>query len=259
MNKLKQLAVAALLAIATPQIALAEEKAKLIPGDLTFTATLANDYRFRGISQTDRNIAAQVGIDWAYMFQPEIGIYLGVWGSNVDFDDGDEANVEVDIIGGIKGTVWEKFSYQLGFIEYLYPKARVGGDRYNYFELGGKLGYDFGFLTLTGGVNYSPDFFFSTGDAWWKYAEVSIPITFVKLPFDLAINGHIGHQSIQKNSRFGAPDYWEWMIGLAVKIDGFTISASYVDTDIGKSKCFAGTGLQKTCGAGALVSVSKTF
>ena len=262
MNKLKNLAVAAALSFLTAHgVAQAEEKKeeKLIPGDLTFTATLANDYRFRGLSQTDRNIAAQVGIDWVYMFKPEIGIYVGVWGSNVDFDDGDQASIETDIYGGIKGTVWEKLSYQFGFIEYLYPKAKVGGTRYNYFELGMKVGYDFGFLTLTGGLNWSPDFFFETGTGWWKYAEVSIPLNFIKLPVELSLNGHIGHQSIQNNSKFGAPDYWEWMFGIAAKIDGFTLSVNYVDTNISKSKCVSGTGLTHTCGAGVLASISKTF
>lgn len=259
MNKLKSLAIGALMAIVGAQGAVAEEKAKLIPGDLTFTATIANDYRYRGISQTDRNFAAQVGIDWSYMFIPEIGIYTGVWGSNVDFDDGDEANIEIDVIGGVKGVVWEKLSWQFGFIEYLYPKARVGGDRYNFFELGGKLGYDFGFLSITGGLNWSPDFYWKTGSAFYKYADLSIPITFIQMPFDLSINGHIGHQSVKENARLGIPDYWEWMIGAAVKIDGFTISVNYVDTNIGKSKCFAGTGLQRTCGAGVLAYVSKTF
>ena len=52
MNKLKQLAVAALLAIATPQIALAEEDKKLIPGDLSFTATLALERTVAEVAET---------------------------------------------------------------------------------------------------------------------------------------------------------------------------------------------------------------
>ena len=259
MNKLKSLAAAAVVSLFAATGAQAEEKAKLIPGDLTFTATLGNDYRYRGVSQTDRNFTAQAGIDWSFMFKPEIGIYLGVWGSNVDFDDGDEANIEIDVIGGIKGTVWEKLTYQLGFIQYLYPKARVGGDRYDFFEIGGKLGYDFGFVSVSGGINWSNDFYWQTGSSWYKYADVSIPITFFEMPFDLSINGHIGHQAVRDNSRLGIPDYWEWMIGAAVKIDGFTVSVSYVDTNISKSKCFPGTGITRTCGAGVLATVSKTF
>jgi len=155
--------------------------------------------------------------------------------------------------------VWEKLSYQFGFIEYLYPRAKVGGSHYNYFELGAKLTYDFDILALTGGINWSPDYFYGTGTAWWPYAEISVPIAFVKLPFELSLNGHIGHQSIQNNSRFGAPDYWEWTVGLAAKLEGFTLSVSYVDTSISKNKCFPGSGLQSTCGAGVLASISKTF
>ena len=48
----------------------------------------ATDYRFRGISQTDRDMALQGGFDYDF----GNGFYLGTWASNVQFG----GSIEVD-------------------------------------------------------------------------------------------------------------------------------------------------------------------
>ena len=67
----KTLLAAAMLA--TSSAALAEISANV---------TLASDYVFRGISQTDNQIAIQGGFDYAQ----DNGFYVGTWASNVDPD-----------------------------------------------------------------------------------------------------------------------------------------------------------------------------
>jgi len=49
--------------------------------DIAGNIGLATDYRFRGISQTDRDPAVSGGFD----FTAENGIYAGIWGSNISF------------------------------------------------------------------------------------------------------------------------------------------------------------------------------
>ncbi|WP_241264392.1 TorF family putative porin, partial [Bowmanella dokdonensis] len=61
--------------------------------------TLASDYQFRGISQTDQGPAIQGGIDISHTQ----GWYLGVWGSNIEFGQG---SMELDWYAGWSGT-WE--------------------------------------------------------------------------------------------------------------------------------------------------------
>jgi len=251
--------LAALIAAAlSSSAALAQDKAetKLIPGVLTASVTFATDYTFRGISQTDSGPAIQGSIDWSYPFQKEIGVYLGIFGSNVDFNDGDEANIEVDFYGGLKGEV-AGFAWQVGGIYYKYPRAEIAGIRYDYFELGLKLGYDFGFANLVGSYNYSPDYFFESGDGHYFAADLTVPLEF--LPYDIALLGHVGHQSIDNNARFGAPDYTDWMLGITGKLEGFTLTLAYVDTDLSRGECFPGTSLAKTCESRVVFSVSKTF
>jgi len=49
------------------------------------------------------------------------------------------------------------------------------------------------------------------------------------------------------------------MLGLSATIKGFTVTAAYVDTDISKGDCFAGTGLTNTCKARGVLTLSKSF
>ena len=117
--------------------------------ELTFTgnAALATDYIFRGISQTGKEPAVSAGFNYGHTS----GIFLGVWGSNVDFNDGGQAHLEFDVFGGIRreyrGVTWE-----LGVIHYAYPGA-ADTRSYDYDELRVALGYDFRIVAATASVN----------------------------------------------------------------------------------------------------------
>src|SRR5215207_637046 len=70
---------------------------------LSVTPTIATDYDFRGVSQTNPDQdgidpAFQLGVNYGF----ENGLYLGLWGSNVDFGPGDPS-VEVDYTVGFAG------------------------------------------------------------------------------------------------------------------------------------------------------------
>src|SRR3546814_7945837 len=99
-----------------------------------------------------------------------ICIYLGIWGSNVDFDDGDEAHLETDIYGGWKPS-WNGFTFDVGGIYYLYPAADSDLN-YDYFE--GKLGASYDFDVVETGVTrfYSPNFFGGADDAIYLSGDV---------------------------------------------------------------------------------------
>lgn len=57
-------------------------------------AALVSDYLFNGITQTQKDPALQLGIDW----NNDAGVYAGAWGSNVDF--GDDTDTEIDVYAG---------------------------------------------------------------------------------------------------------------------------------------------------------------
>src|SRR5678815_1493192 len=80
--------------------------------DVTGTVTVVSDYDFRGITQTAQDPALQGSIDWT----GESGFYLGAWGSNVDFGDDVDVDVEVDLYGGFRGG--EDITWDVGIVYY---------------------------------------------------------------------------------------------------------------------------------------------
>ncbi len=249
------LVAAALMAISPAH---AQTKLTMIPGEVSATATFTTDYVFRGISQSDGGPAIQGSFDYAYKFMDPTTFYLGIWGSNVDFDDGDEATIEIDFTGGFKGEI-AGFTWQLGGIYYYYPNAEIGPLRleYDYLEGMVKFGRDFGILSASVNANYSSDYFGETGDGLWLAGDVTVPLPM--LPLSTALTGHIGRQKIDNNRRFGTPDYTEWAVGATASASGFNFALQYTDTSLNNSECYAGTGLTKTCDGRVLFSVSRTF
>lgn len=253
-NKSKLLALAAAGTVAWAVSATAADDKGLdlgIPGEFSATLTGTSNYVFRGITQSDNDVAIQGSFGYSVGLTKSVNLDLSVWASSIDFNDGDQATVEVDYTGGFSGSIGN-FSWAAVAIYYSYPSA-AGRLNYDYVEGGLSGGYDFGLASVTAAVNYSPDYFASTGAAWYKSVDVSIPI---KLPASPTIGLHIGHQDIANNAGFGTPDYVDWSVGLGVKVEGFDIEVKYTDTDLRKAECFGGT---KFCSSMAIVTVSRSF
>ncbi len=239
-------------------VAVAEDS----PHEFSANVAMSTDYRFRGISQTREGPALSGGFDYTYA---PYGMYAGVWASNLDFAESagpvlDNATLEIDYYGGFSGE-WSGYGigWDIGGLYYSYPTSDTGAGvaDYDYFEVYGSLSHDFGVASADVGVNYSPDYFFESGDGLYVYGDVSIPIATVLEGFSL--NGHVGHQSIDDNAQFGTPDYTDWSIGVSKDIGIFTFDVSYIDTDLSDSECFPGTLLNTSCGATGVFTVSSSF
>lgn len=219
-----------------------QESSSEFPGRFTGNVGFVTDYVFRGISQTREKPAIQGAIDYTH----PSGFYLGAWGSNIDFNDTDRASLEIDGYGGYVYT-YENWTVDGRFTYYAYPGAKSTYD-YDYYEISGNLTYDFGIPSLTGGISYSPDYFGESGTG--VYYSVGTDIT---LPYGFALNGKIGHQSIDDRVRFGVPSYTDWAAGVTYDWRGFTLGLQYTDTDLNTSECADG------CDARGIASVSYSF
>ena len=241
---LKALLLATAMAAFTGTAALADEAAapaedEGFPGDFSATFGFYTNYVFRGVTQTQNDIAFQGSFDWAH----SSGLYAGVWASNIEFVPGDDANLEVDWYGGYNGSI-DKFSYGIGGIYYMYPDANepdIDGDgspnEYDYVEIKGALGYDFGVAALTGSIYYSPDYFGEIGDTIYYNAAVTIPLPFI--PLETTLDGWVGYQTFLDDWAPFLPvtaalydDYIDWSVGLSVMLEGFKLGFRYTDTDI---------------------------
>ena len=187
-------------------------------GGFSGNVTLASDYSFRGISQTGEEPAIQGGLDW----DSGSGFYIGTWGSNVNFGDGDEASMELDVYAGYAGSL-EGLDYDVGFLYYIYPGAN-NNLNYDFWEIYGSLGYDFEVASFSAGVAYTSDNFGDTGDGLYLMSGLSIPLSDM-----FSLDASLNYYDVEPG--FG-DDYFDWIIGATLSIDWFDANISYIDTDI---------------------------
>ncbi len=211
--------------------------------EVSANTAIVSDYVFRGITQSDENFAIQGGFDIGH----ESGLYAGTWASSVDFNDGDEANIEIDLYAGYGGEV-NGVSYDIGGLYYAYPGADSSLD-YDFFEVYASLGYDFDVASASVGVNYSPDYFGGSDDATYTHLSVDVP-----LPHEITLSGGVGYQEIDDNAMFGVPDYTDWNVTLGYGWKNVSFFAAYHDTDLDEpSDCADG------CDARVLFGISAEF
>ena len=224
-------------------VALASLSSPAFAGDSPFTANVAltTDYVFRGISQSNEEPTIQGGMDWT---DAATGLYAGVWGSGVDFSD---ATTEMDAYGGMSGTV-DDLTWDLGAIYYYYPGAD-DSKNYDFWELAASVGYDFGYMQTTASLNFSPDYFASSGNSYYPAVNVTVP-----LPYGITADAGYAYQWIEDNSAFGTPDYGTWSLGLGYEVEGFNLALKYIDTDLKEpTECADG------CSQRVVFTVSRSF
>ena len=115
--------------------------------EVSANVSFTSDYIWRGMTQSD-GPAIQGGFDYA----SEGGFYAGIWGSNVNFNDG--AGRELDYYFGY-GFEMGGIGVDLGYVAFDYPKNETGLD-FEEIVLGLSMG-DLG-LTFAMGQDGAPDY-----------------------------------------------------------------------------------------------------
>ncbi len=239
------------LALFATQSALAQDGSRddgSGPLTVSGSAALLSDYRFRGVSQTDNNIAVQAGVTITH----RSGFYVGSWGSNLaGWGSFGGPNMELDLIAGRKLPV-AGGTLDTGLVWYLYPG---GADRSDFGELFARLSGSTGPLSLTAGIAYAPaqralgnvypsgvaaqagiparpndkkDNLYVSGDGSWAMPDMPISGR-------LHIGYSKGNPGLGPNGTSLAPtgSYWDWSVGTdIVPLQGMTLGIAYVDTDI---------------------------
>jgi len=222
------------------------------PGPITVSgsAALVSDYRFRGVSQTDKEMAVQAGATVTH----ESGFYIGTWGSNLSgWGTFGGSNMELDIFGGYSAEVASGLTVDVGLTWYMYPG---GADTTDFGEPYVKVSGDLGPASLLVGVAYAPKQralgkVYNSGASYvaglpddpgaksdnlylWTDASVGMPGT------ALTLKGHLGYSNgnsgLGPNGTSIAPtgEYLDWMLGADYALGPVTLGIAYVDTNISK-------------------------
>ncbi|MCK8783758.1 TorF family putative porin [Roseomonas sp. NAR14] len=227
--------------------AMAQQEISSLGLTVTTTPAFTSDYIFRGISQTRRNVAGQLTLDVAH----SSGFYVGGFISNVSFL-GTNARQETDVVAGYR-TELAGFNLDAGIVYYAYAGYnRRGGYNLDWLELAVRGSRTFDPVTVTVSGFYTPNFQLQSGNSFYLEGQAD-----VKLPYGFTASGRVGYQWIERNQRFGVPDYLNWSAGLSYDLPaGFTLSAGYYDTNVARRDCAGG---QDICGATGIVSLSRKF
>ena len=240
---------AALLATGLAVPATAQETAPPKPVTVSGSVGLVSDYRFRGVSQSDENLAVQGGFTIAH----ESGLYIGTWGSNLaGWGTFGGANMELDLIAGYKFPVGGG-TLDVGATWYMYPG---GFDNTDFIEPYAKLSGTLGPASLTAGVAYAPkqealgswylngtsaasgvyDRPGDKNDNLYVWGDVAAAIPNTGLTAKAHIGASKGNKGLGPFATSVAPtgEYVDWMLGAdyAIPTTPLTLGVAYIDTNI---------------------------
>ncbi len=205
--------------------------ATAVQADMEISANVAltSDYKFRGISQSNEDIAIQGGFDLGF----DNGIYLGTWGSSVDFDstDGFNGSLELDLYAGWAGDITDNVSVDVGYMYYGYPGDDSSGEG-DYQEVYLKVGLFDGTL----GAVYSDDYYGETGSFYYLSGDYSFSVA-----ENVSLDLHVGYNDLDKNGGFLATDtdsYVDYSVGLTASWLAVDWTLAYVGTDLDEEDVF---------------------
>lgn len=217
------------------------------------SATVVTDYRFRGISQSDKDFAVQGGVTLNH----QSGAYVGLWGSSIDDYVAAGSDQEIDFIAGFKKEVSSGTTLDVGATYYYYPGAEkfIPGYDSDFVEMYGSLSHTFGPLTGKVLAAYAPkqsalsvgngkeDNFYLSGDL-----STGIPNT------PVSVSAHVGHSFGPSYLTIGK-EYTDWSVGATYTWKNLTAGVSYVDTNKSLTS-YSGKNISK---AGVVGSIGVSF
>lgn len=240
-----QIACAALALLSSAPAFAQEEPAG--PVTVSGSVALVSDYRFRGVSQSDKAMAVQGGVTVTH----ESGAYVGTWGSSLaGWGQFGGANMELDLFAGYAIPLGGA-TLDVGLTWYMYPS---GADITDFAEPYVKLSSELGPVKGLIGVAYAPKqealgkwcsdaacTIANPGDKednFYVWGDISgaVPNTPVTLKAHLGWSN--GNSGLGPNGTSIAPTgkYLDWLVGADFAVPGtpLTLGVAYVDTDIAR-------------------------
>jgi uncharacterized protein (TIGR02001 family) len=250
---------------------------------ITANVTIVNDYRFRGISQSNFKPAIQGGFDYSH----ESGFYIGNWNSSISwisdaYSPGGSLNlsgasqsisapIEMNFYGGFKKELIAKgFASDIGVLQYYYPTSGIVAAYVNpntteiYAAQNFTLGPVAGFVKFSYAVTNA----FGNANSSGSYYP-DLTINYDTGIWGITANGHIGYQyiagtapgaSLSNNTQYS---YTDWKLGFTKDFGGgLSAAIAYVGTNAAINGGVYGyqSPQGKNLGrAGGLISLTKTF
>jgi len=264
MNTLQKTAIAAAISGLFAPAAFAQATPAPEASPVTANVTVVNDYRFRGVSQSNQKPAIQGGFDYAH----ESGFYIGNWNSSIswisDAYPGASAPIEMNFYGGFKKElIAPGFASDIGVYQYAYPTSGLNANNPNTTEIYAAQNFTAG--PVTGFLKFSyavTNTFGATNSTGSYYPDLTA--NYDTGIWGIGLNAHVGYQYYAGNNASGVSNsstlsYTDWKIGLTKDFGGgLSGSVAWVDTNANRAAYTNAQG-KFVAGSTGLVSLTKTF
>ncbi len=212
-------------------------------GEWSGSATIASDYRFRGLSRSFRDPVVQGGVE----LKMPSNFYVGAWGSIVDkqfFPN--SAGFEADVYGGYRTTIGDGVSLDVGLIQYMFPFES------EFATLEGYVGAQWRWFGVRLNRTLSNNYFRYDGADGTHYLDLAV--TYPLTP-RLNVLAHYGVTKISGNDG----DYIDYKFGVTYDWKGFSWGASIIGTDIDAPATNVAGRTVELGDRGLILSVSRRF
>jgi uncharacterized protein (TIGR02001 family) len=210
--------VAALLPLSIPAVHAAEPEI-----EISGNVSLVTDYRFRGISQTNRDPAIQGGFDLAH----KSGLYAGTWASNVSQWANPGGSMEIDFYVGYSTELPMGVGVDIGHTWYQYPGNEPGNDptaavsnNSREFHLGlsyGLLSYKFARTSTT--------WFGIPGSKGSYYHSIGLEYSPAE---KLTLAATAGSQTVKRGAGLGENSFKDYSVSGSYDLgDGYSVGLAY--------------------------------
>ncbi len=196
------------------------------------SATALTDYRFRGLSQSDGDPAAQGSVTVRH----DSGLAGGVFVSSQQgrnpadplFEQGD---ARIELFAGLTRPLASGLTGEAGATLYLFPD-RLAGRNTDFYEPYAAVSYDLGPAQVRVSAAYAPSGQSSLGRRDSLYASGALRVGVPTTP--LTVTAHLGRTtgSLAREVPLSGGDRLDWSLGLEGVRGPLVAGLRYVDTDV---------------------------
>ena len=141
-------------------------------GGLFSAVIWTSDYRFQGISNTDRRPALQGYVHW---WRPD-GFYAGLFATEVHYYDGGP-RLELDAYAGKTFALDQGRSQLKAEVMYTsFPRNPTPGPTFDFVQVKGEAQRRAGRWTLLGSASFTPQASYGAGEAWLAQAQADYAV-----------------------------------------------------------------------------------